>query len=151
MGSSRAHATHVEPAAYAGEVTPPEAWERLKREKDAVLVDVRTPPEWAFSGEPDLSALDKEPLRLSWKFFPSYALNAQFVDSLKGLGLKSDAPLLFLCRTGGRSLDAACAATAEGFTRCYNITDGFEGMPNEHHQRGALTGWKASGLPWIQS
>jgi rhodanese-related sulfurtransferase len=145
------HARHVEPVSYAGEITPPEAWERLKRENDAVLIDVRTPPEWSFSGEPDLSALGKDQLRLSWKLFPTYALNDQFISALKAAGLKQDAPLLFLCRTGGRSLDAAIAATAQGFSRCYNITDGFEGAPNAHHQRGMLTGWKASGLPWRQS
>ncbi len=156
MGSSQTHARHVAPevyapAGYAGEISSRQAWEQLKSDADAVLVDVRTPPEWAFSGEPDLSALGKEVFRISWKLFPSYAVNDRFVAMLKEAGIRQDAPLLFLCRTGGRSLDAACAATAEGFSRCYNITDGFEGALNEHRQRGALSGWKASGLPWGQS
>lgn len=149
MGPLRAHTRH--PQAYAGEMSPSQAWDCLTRDADALLVDVRTPPEWAFSGEPDLSSLAKEPLRLSWKFFPSYAVNENFIALLKAAGLKADAPLLFLCRTGGRSLDAATAATAAGFTHCYNITDGFEGPPNEQHQRGGLAGWRAAGLPWRQS
>jgi rhodanese-related sulfurtransferase len=141
----------VESAPYAGEITPLDAWEWLKRDAKAVLVDVRTSPEWAFSGEPDLSALSKEQLRLPWKNFPSYTLNEKFANTLRGVGFKADTPLLFICRTGGRSLDAAYAATALGFSRCYNITDGFEGMPNDQRQRGTLAGWKASGLPWRQS
>jgi rhodanese-related sulfurtransferase len=128
-----------------------QAWECLAGDESAVLVDVRTPPEWAFSGEPDLSTLGKEPLRISWKIFPSYALNERFIATLMDAGLKKSAPLLFLCRTGGRSLDAAIAATSKGFSRCYNITDGFEGPQNEQHQRGLTAGWKAAVLPWRQS
>ncbi len=123
----------------------------VKRDASAVLIDVRTPPEWAFSGEPDLSSIGKEHLRISWKTFPSYAVNENFAASLKEAGVKPYAPLFFICRTGGRSLDAACAVTAAGFSHCYNVTDGFEGPPNEHHQRGTIAGWKAAGLPWRQS
>ena len=156
MVSSHTHARHVAPSyagaqSYAGEISPREAWEQLKHDADAVLVDVRTPPEWAFSGEPNLSALGKEPLRISWKLFPTYTLNDRFIASLKEAGVKPNVQVLFLCRTGGRSLDAAIAATAEGFSRCYNITDGFDGAPNEHRQRGTVSGWKALGLPWAQS
>ncbi len=149
MGSLHAHAQHG--GAYAGEMSALEAWECLKRDKSAVLVDVRTPPEWAFSGEPDLSALAKEPLRISWKIFPSYAVNERFIASLQDAGVTEDMTLLFLCRTGGRSLDASIAATAKGYARCYNITDGLEGPLNEQHQRGMISGWKAAGLPWRQS
>jgi len=149
MGSLHAHTRHEE--TYAGEMSPREAWDCLNRDASSTLVDVRTPPEWAFSGEPDLSVLGKEPLKISWKIFPSYTVNDRFVASLIDAGLAQNAPLLFLCRTGGRSLDAAIAATAQGFTACYNITDGFEGAPNEQQQRGTIAGWKASGLPWRQS
>jgi rhodanese-related sulfurtransferase len=151
MGFMQAHAKHVQYSAYAGEISPLEAWEYLRRDASAVLVDVRTPPEWAFSGEPDLSGLGKEHLRVPWKFFPSYAVNERFTDALKEAGLKEYAPVFFLCRTGGRSLDAACATTTAGFSHCYNVTDGFEGPLNQWHQRSMLAGWKASGLPWRQT
>lgn len=151
MGSAQMHMTHMESDGYAGEITAQQAWDFLKSDPRAVLVDVRTPPEWAFSGEPDLRVLGKEQLRLSWKFFPSYAVNERFAELLKEAGAAADAPLLFLCRTGGRSLDAACAATSGGFGRCYNVTDGFEGGFNESRQRGTVSGWKAAGLPWVQS
>ena len=142
MGSTHTHARHVQPA-YAGEVTPREAWERLSRDADAVLIDVRTPPEWAFAGEPDLRSVGKKLHKISWKIFPTYAVNERFVETLQESGITPEATLLFLCRTGGRSLDAAIAATSAGYSRCYNITDGFEGAPNEQQQRGLLNGWKA--------
>lgn len=149
MGSLRVQALQGE--TYAGEISAQEAWNCLQCDVRAVLVDVRTPPEWAFSGEPDLTSLGKEQLRISWKIFPTYILNERFVEALEGVGLAKDVPLLFLCRTGGRSLDAAIAAARQGFLHCYNITDGFEGAPNGQHQRGMVSGWKAAGLPWRQS
>ena len=151
MGFSGAQARQMRYDLYAGEISPLEAWEYLRRDASAVLVDVRTPPEWAFSGEPDLSPLGKEHLRISWKFFPAYDVNPRFVDLLREAGVKDYAPVFFLCRTGGRSLDAAIATTAAGYSHCYNVTDGFEGPPNQWHQRGAVSGWKASGLPWRQT
>ena len=150
MGSASVRAEGHGALAYGGEVSPLEAWESLKTNKDAVLVDVRTPIEWTYAGEPDLSSIGKQVLKLSWKTFPSYALNDQFSPSIKAANIKPDAPLFFICRTGGRSLDAACAMTSEGYTRCYNVTDGFEGPLDNARHRGTLAGWKASGLPWGQ-
>jgi rhodanese-related sulfurtransferase len=143
MGLKQTNALHVRECAYAGEISSPEVWEYLKRDAHSALIDVRTPPEWAFSGEPDLSAIGKEVIKISWKIFPSYAVNANFVASLQEAGVKPYAPLFFLCRTGGRSLDAACAATENAFSHCYNVTDGFEGPLNEKRQRGTLAGWPA--------
>lgn len=151
MGLLHTHEDHARGSAYAGEISAAETWEYLKRDANAVLIDVRTPAEWAFSGEPDLRALGKEPLRVSWKLARSHAVNPDFLLTLRDTGIEPHAPLFFICRTGGRSLDAACAVTAAGFSHCYNVTDGFEGPLNAQHQRGALAGWKAVGLPWVQS
>jgi rhodanese-related sulfurtransferase len=77
--------------------------------------------------------------------------NERFVDDLLGAGVTSgDRPVVFLCRSGNRSVGAAEAATAAGMGPCYNVSDGFEGDLDEHKHRGA-TGWRASGLPWTQS
>ena len=147
MSSLNVRAVRRDTLSYAGEVSPLEAWEHLKSDKKAVLVDVRTPVEWAYSGEPDLSSIGKEVLKVSWKTFPSYTLNDQFSAFVKAAGIDVEAPLFFLCRTGGRSLDAACAMAGEGYTRCYNVTDGFEGPLDAAHHRSTVAGWKASGLP----
>jgi rhodanese-related sulfurtransferase len=62
-----------------------------------------------------------------------------------------DTPLLFLCRSGGRSHAAAAALAAAGFTRCYNVLEGFEGDKDASGQRNRVGGWRAAGLPWQQS
>jgi rhodanese-related sulfurtransferase len=134
---------------YAGEVTPQEAWDMLVSLPDAVLVDVRTAPEWTFSGVPNLTSLGKDIIPLSWKIYPTYAPNEQFLAALKS-EVAADAPVFFLCRTGGRSLDAAVAATQAGYAYAFNVTDGFDGPHDAAQRRGMVAGWKAAGLPWMQ-
>ena len=45
---------------YAGDVDCTEAWDILNRDTAAVLVDVRTVPEWEFVGIPDLGSIGKK-------------------------------------------------------------------------------------------
>ena len=60
-------------------------------------------------------------------------------------------PVLFLCRSGGRSAAAASVATAAGFGPAYNVAEGFEGDPDAHGHRGTVNGWKVAGLAWRQT
>ena len=136
---------------YAGDVLPQQAWDLLKEDGSATLVDVRTVPEWTFSGVPDLSSLGKEVIMLSWQFYPSMQVNDKFVEQLERCIIDKDTPLLFLCRIGGRSLSAAKAMAEAGYTKCYNIADGFEGSVDAHKHRGTVAGWKAEALPWEQN
>lgn len=135
---------------YAGDLRPSEAWDMLARDADAALVDVRSRPEWTFVGVPDLTALGKKPILLSWQDFPTMAVDPDFTDRLAEVVPSRDTPLLFLCRSGARSRAAAEAMTAAGYRRCYNISDGFEGKLDADRHRGRLGGWKATGLPWVQ-
>ncbi len=135
---------------YAGDLTPAEAWRRLADDPTAKLVDVRTQAEWTYVGIPDLSALGKQPLLVSWQIFPSMAQNPAFPSQVQAQGIGPQDTVLFLCRSGVRSQAAAAAMTALGHARCYNIADGFEGPPDEARHRGGRAGWKAAGLPWIQ-
>lgn len=128
---------------YAGEVTPQEVYAYLSAH-EAVLIDVRTPSEWQ-AGRPDLSQAQGKLLLLSWKTYPDYAVNPTFVQELSAENsVGKDTPLFFLCRSGGRSLDAAVAMTAAGYRYCFNVTGGFEGA------RVPGTGWKAAQLPYKQ-
>ncbi|MFC3230863.1 rhodanese-like domain-containing protein [Marinibaculum pumilum] len=136
---------------YAGDVTPREAWEVLSSNPDAVLVDVRSAAEWTFVGLPDLRGLQKQPLLVAWQDFPGMTPNAGFLQSLQDEIPGRDAPVFFLCRSGGRSRSAAIAATAAGFAACFNVAGGFEGNLDEAAHRGQRDGWKAQGLPWVQS
>ncbi len=132
------------------ELPPRDAWALLEREPNAVLVDVRTDAEWSYVGLPDLGALGKQPLRLSWQIFPKMEVDPTFGDRLVAAGVTPDSHLLFLCRSGVRSLAAARLMTERGFPRCYNIVNGFEGPPDGAKHRGLVAGWKHDGLPWVQ-
>jgi rhodanese-related sulfurtransferase len=136
--------------AYAGDITPADAWERLKSDPSAKLVDVRTQAEWTYVGIPDLAEAGKQPILVQWQVFPLMARNEAFADQLKGQGIQPGDTLLFLCRSGVRSKAAAELLTQLGFGACYNILDGFEGALDGKRHRGGTGGWKASGLPWVQ-
>lgn len=134
---------------YAGDVTVQQAWAALQENPKAVLVDVRTQAEWAFVGVPDVSGLGKRTVLAEWFSFPTMAPNTRFVEQLREAGIDDDAELLFICRSGQRSIDAAEAATAAGYAKAYNILDGFEGGIDAQGHRGSV-GWRAAGLPWRQ-
>lgn len=137
-------------AMHAGDVTPTAAFESLRDDPTAVLVDVRTRAEWMYVGIPELSGLGKRPLLVEWQGLDG-AINPTFVDTLRSAGVPEDAPIFFLCRSGARSAGAASAATAAGFGRAYNVAHGFEGPPDGERHRGGIAGWKAEGLPWTQT
>lgn len=141
------------PSGYAGDITVAEAWELLKSDPAAQIVDVRTTAEWNYVGLPDVSSLGRKVHTVEWQVFPSGTPNAAFVgEAAQALGsVTRDAPLLFLCRSGVRSRAAAIAMTNAGFTRAYNIAGGFEGDLDASRHRGGMNGWKAAGLPWKQS
>ena len=134
---------------HAGNLTPRDAWRLLAEEHDAVLVDVRTPPECTFVGLPDLSRLGKKPVLVPWNLYPG-GRNPEFAKSVSAAVADREAPLLFICRSGKRSDDAARAMTAAGFRRCYNVDSGFEGDKDADGHRGRVNGWKVDGLPWTQ-
>lgn len=136
---------------YAGDLTPEEAWRLLGENQDAVLVDVRTAPEWSFVGVPDLAKLDKQAAFVSWQVFPAMNVNPDFAAEIADTVAKKDAPLIFVCRSGGRSKAAAISMTERGYSRCYNLLDGFEGALDAGAHRGTTGGWKVKGLPWKQS
>ncbi len=135
---------------YAGDVSPKEAWEILQDDPRAVLIDVRTDAEFAYVGVPDLSALGKELVCIPWKVFPAMDVDPGFSEKLATTGIEKETVLLFLCRSGVRSRHAAERMTAEGFTRCFNISYGFEGDRDSSKHRGTKNGWKVDGLPWVQ-
>ena len=131
-------------------VPPTQAWEALRKEPKAQLVDVRTDAEWNFVGLPDLSSLGKQVVPLQWQTYPSMQHNTAFADQLKQAGFTPEHHIYFICRSGQRSYAAAQAAQAAGFAHAYNVADGFEGTTDADGHRGVIAGWKAEGLPWRQ-
>lgn len=134
---------------------PPAAWAALKTGR-AVLADVRTRAEWTFVGLPDLSDAGTEPLLIEWKRWPDMAPTPDFAQKLvAALPSPPPAELMFICRSGARSQDAALAVQAAldaaGLpVRCINVAEGFEGDLGPDGRR-SVNGWKARGLPWRQS
>jgi rhodanese-related sulfurtransferase len=144
----------LESDAVVEDVSVLDVWKLLDADKNAQLVDVRTRPEWAFVGVPDVSSLGRRVHMIEWQTFPDSRIDPAFKDRLKALldsaGVKKDADLFFICRSGGRSRMAAEAMAAVGYTRCHNVAEGFEGPLDADRHRGTLAGWKSAGLPWVQ-
>jgi len=135
---------------YAGDVSPQEAWSLLESDPSAILIDVRTQAEWSYVGFVDLSPLNKNALFIEWVTFPEGRINPDFAAQVEGAAADKDAPVLFLCRSGVRSIAAAQEMTTRGFTKCLNVLEGFEGDPDGTRHRGTVGGWKVRGLPWQQ-
>ena len=131
------------------------AWRRLAETSSSILIDVRTRAEWSYVGVPDLSSLGKELVLTEWQSFPDGRPNAGFVaeltERLRSVGATKESELYFICRSGARSRSAAVAMTKAGFTRCFNVAEGFEGPLDDARHRGMRSGWKARALPWAQS
>ncbi|MBM3117894.1 rhodanese-like domain-containing protein [Jeongeupia naejangsanensis] len=128
---------------YAGAVTPAEAHALLSTLPNARLVDVRTHAEWAFVGIVPGAEL------IEWKRYPGMAPNPDFLTQLKA-AVDPESVVLFMCRSGARSHDAAQLAAAHGYATALNVLEGFEGDKDGAEHRGSRNGWKAAGLPWVQ-
>ena len=128
---------------YQGELLPQEAYDLLQLAPGAKLVDVRTRAEWDWVGRvPDA-------VEIEWNQYPGGVRNPNFVAELKRQ-VDPEALVMFLCRSGVRSIGAASAAAEAGYTNCYNILEGFEGDKDAQGQRGHIGGWRKTGLPWHQ-
>ena len=131
---------------YAGGVPPALAWQLVQANK-ALLVDVRSTEERKFVGHVPGS------LHVAWATGTSLVRNPRFVRELEAKLAKDggkDAVVLLLCRSGKRSVLAAEAAAAAGFTHVFNVLEGFEGEIDAHLHRGGSDGWRFHGLPWVQ-
>lgn len=124
---------------YAGELTPQEAFAALQQGA-VVLVDVRSRAELELVGRvPNANHIE-------WAFYPGMVANSDFAAQLQAQVDTSQA-IVFMCRTGGRSHNAAVVAEELGYT-AYNMLEGFEGEANAQKQRTLINGWKKAGLPW---
>ncbi len=147
----------VEGSANITEMTPETAFAALKDDSTALLVDVRTRPEWSFVGVPNLSGLSRQTALIEWRQFPDMSVNESFTEQvMDAAGGTMPDQIFFICRSGARSMEAARAvaqfADAQGLNPvCVNVAEGFEGDLNHDRHRGHLNGWKARGLPWQQS
>ena len=130
---------------YEGALTPREAHEVLKEGGGAKLVDVRTKAELEWVGRVP-GAVEVELLS-----YPGSRPNPEFVKQLETAVPDKGTPLMFICRSGGRSHNAAMLAMQAGYAETYNVLEGFEGDKDNTGHRNTVGGWRAAGLPWTQS
>lgn len=126
-------------------LNPQQTWDFLQQNPTAVLVDVRTKMEHSFVGHPP------QAIHIPWVEAPNWQLNPNFVESVRHVAPALDTPILLLCRSGQRSLDAAMALERAGYSHLINVAEGFEGALDNNKQRGTVNGWRFAGLPWQQS
>jgi rhodanese-related sulfurtransferase len=132
--------------------SPPQAFDFLEENQRAVLIDVRSSMEFLFVGHPRGS------VHVPWIDAPDWIVNPDFVTEVRkvmlgGVGVgehDSDAPVVLICRSGKRSLEAGKLLLNNGFLDVYNVIEGFEGELDETHHRSTLGGWRFHGLPWEQ-
>lgn len=126
-------------------LTPQQSWNFMQVTASAVMIDVRTTMEYTFIGHP-LSAI-----HIPWKEAPSWQLNLNFIEQVKQYVNDPKTPILLLCRSGQRSLEAAQALETAGFEYLINVLEGFEGALDHHKHRGNIDGWRFHNLPWEQA
>ncbi|SER44579.1 Rhodanese-related sulfurtransferase [Nitrosomonas sp. Nm51] len=128
---------------YKGALLPTEAYHVLQESAHAQLVDVRTRAELDWVGR--IPGAKEIELRA----YPGMQPNPNFLGELAE-HIDKNLPVLFICRSGARSGQAAAIAAEADFKESYNILEGFEGDKDDKGHRGKSSGWKAAGLPWEQ-
>ena len=124
---------------------PKEAWALLQHDPDVLFVDVRMEVEALYVGYPPGTQL------IPWYEFPHYKPDpARFVAAIDAAAGRRDRPVMLICRTGQRTVDAARVLEAAGYTDVINVLDGFEGDLDDDQHRSSETGWRYCGLPWKQ-
>ena len=127
---------------YAGALTPKEAYEVLRLTTNAKLIDVRSRAELELVGRVPQAA------HIEWAFYPGMVANQDFSKQLT-MQVDKESVVIFMCRTGGRSHNAATHAAQLGFTEAYNMLEGFEGEATlDTKQRCKINGWRVADLPW---
>ena len=133
-------------------LSPVQASEILKEDARSVLIDVRSNMEFLFVGHP------KGAISIPWIDEPDWVINPHFVTEVRrvllgGVSCSADvgcAPIILICRSGKRSLEAGALLVESGFSSIFNVIDGFEGELDDMHHRSAQGGWRFDGLPWEQ-
>lgn len=123
---------------------PVEAFQFLQHHPDAVLVDCRSEMEFLFVGHPTGAH------HVAWNDGPDWNINPHFVGQVRKIA-SMNRPVVLICRSGQRSVDAGVALEQSGFTDVINVLEGFEGPLDEQHQRSRVSGWRKDGLPWEQT
>ena len=128
------------------------AYELSKKDPRAVIVDIRSTMEYLFVGHPAGA------IHVPWIDEPEWTINPHFVTDVRKILLGgatshddiSGAPVILICRSGKRSIDAGKALLNAGFSEVFFVDEGFEGELDENKTHGKIGGWRFHGMPWEQ-
>jgi rhodanese-related sulfurtransferase len=133
------------------QLSPEQAHQMVHDNPRALLIDIRSTMEYLFVGHP-VGAI-----HIPWIDEPDWKVNPHFVTEVRKVLLggvachgEGCAPIVLICRSGKRSLEAGRALVKDGIRDVYHVDEGFEGDLDEHHHRSTLGGWRFRGLPWEQ-
>jgi rhodanese-related sulfurtransferase len=126
-------------------LTPRQTWQFLQENPEALFVDIRMEIEYLYVGHPP------GVVHVAWYEYPEMKAHPQaFVAQLQREGATPERPVVLICRSGKRTVEAGQALEAAGFRSVINVLHGFEGELDEHFQRGRVNGWRYEDLPWEQ-
>ncbi|MDH4233217.1 MAG: rhodanese-like domain-containing protein [Nitrospirota bacterium] len=126
-------------------LTPVQAYDAVVN-NGAYILDVRTDAEFIWVGHPNVINV----LNISYKIENKDTLitNPSFISDIDEIfGAVKDTHIITMCRSGQRSVEAALALEAAGYTNVSNMVDGFEGGKKDQYGYRTINGWKNSGLP----
>ena len=130
---------------------PREAWAWLQAhagdppEQAPLFVDVRMEIESLYVGRPP------GVVHVAWYDYPDLTPDPErFARQVEEEASRKDRPILLICRSGKRTLEAGHALEAAGFTDVAHVVHGFEGELDERFHRSTVNGWRFEGLPWEQ-
>ncbi|MBE0472587.1 rhodanese-like domain-containing protein [Rhodoferax sp.] len=125
-------------------IHPKQAVEILSANPDTLFIDCRTEAEFYYVGHPT------DAVNIEWNTEPDFELNPHFCDAVLSIAGRKERPVILICRSGNRSVDAGLALEKFGFTNVSNVLEGFEGPLDPEHHRGTKGGWRFHGLSWRQ-
>jgi rhodanese-related sulfurtransferase len=132
-------------------LTPKQAWDLCQKNTRALLIDIRSSMEYLFVGHP------KGAIHVPWIDEPDWVVNPHFVTDVRKLMLggvtessSGSVPVVLICRSGKRSLEAAKVLIEAGIGNVFHIDEGFEGELDDEHHRSTQGGWRHHNLPWEQ-
>jgi rhodanese-related sulfurtransferase len=130
---------------------PREAWDWLQAQADSpperapLFVDVRMEIESLYVGRPP------GVVHVAWYDYPDLTPDpARFARQVEAEAGSKARPVLLICRSGKRTLDAGKALEAAGFQQVAHVVHGFEGELDATFHRSTVNGWRFEGLPWEQ-
>jgi len=124
---------------------PQEAWQFVQSQPTVLFVDVRMEIESLYVGRPP------GVVNVPWYEYPELQADpVAFAAAVAREAQDKTQPVLLICRSGQRTLDAGKALEDAGFANVAHVVHGFEGELDAQFRRSTLSGWRFEGLPWEQ-